>query len=199
MRTMNQSKMVACSRSLQQALSLGRSEGACSWSHCFVGDNEEGKCYEAPMNLGKATLGGRPRHGPDEGTPSFVIASTHLLPLGTQSWIVESLTSHPPAHLPPGGVQRRSLNDKSRPGAGSPCSPTPSGAWVMFYSKTQSSKAVSSWQCCSHHPTQTSPSTPSPHFTRAKWVMSEDVKHLQEMSRSVEVLAVDEQPRQEGE
>ena len=53
MRTMNQNKMVTCSRS-QSKLFFGRTKNA--WLYCFVGDNEEGQ-PEAPMDLGKSNPG----------------------------------------------------------------------------------------------------------------------------------------------
>lgn len=55
MRTMNQIKMVTCSRS-QNKLFLGRTKN--TWLYCFVGDNEEGQ-PEAPMDLGKSNPGGQ--------------------------------------------------------------------------------------------------------------------------------------------
>ena len=106
----------------------------------------------------------------------------------------ESLcTSHPPAHLPPGGVLRDgSLNDKGRSGSGLPMKSNPNWAWLCC-SKTKSSKAVSSQKVALTPPLKPGSPTHPPHSTRSSGSCLKDVTPAGNVT-VCEVRAVDEQP-----
>ena len=149
----------------------------------------------------KATLGGRrpPRHGLDKGTPSFVIASTRLLPPGDSVMeSTESLcTSHPPATCHQEVLRDGSLNDKGRPGARLPMQSNPNCAWLCC-SKTKSLKAVSSQKVALTTPLKPGSPAHPPHSTQSSGSCLKDVTPEGDFT-VCEVRAGDEQPREEAE
>lgn len=131
--------------------------------------------------------------------PALSLPPPTCCPLGIQSWIVQRvcalLTHLPTCHQEV--FRDGSLNDKSRPGAGSPCSPTLTGPGCVTPRPNHQRQCLPRRLLSPPHSNQ-GPSTPSPHFTRSSGSCLKDVTLAGDVT-VCEVRAVDEQPRQEGE